>query len=327
MKEPKGRCARYSGKRFRSGSRRSTRNCLPLAAPQPSLDRERLTTPELPVLGRTNSQPQPESSLCETEMPFWTFSLHLPPIRQPLPHLFGGGLGVELLGIERPAPFHELLVSLVLRDRPSLSGTPRSRRSPPTSSGGQARSPSTHSGYRAPFSACRQPSKRISCSQPSPKSYSYSKLKPLAVRGNDLAHLGAERVDRRRFVLPAIVEQLGIAVDDAVDLELVQMRVRPAHRRLDVLVELVQGAVLGLDSPPDRRFDALQRDLELVDCCGRGLRLRLLALSFSVWAGRRRFEADPSGDWRRARRPSAFGHRRPATLRPRPSSYQRLRPR
>jgi len=53
-----------------------------------------------------------------------------------------------------------------------------------------------------------------------------------------------------------------------VDLELVQVRVGPAHRRLDVLVELFERAVPDLDSPPDRRLDVEQRDLELVEEVG-----------------------------------------------------------
>ena len=43
---------------------------------------------------------------------------------------------------------------------------------PPTSSGGQARSPSKQCGYFLPRSLCGRPSNRISWSQPSPKSYS-----------------------------------------------------------------------------------------------------------------------------------------------------------
>ena len=89
--------------------------------------------------------------------------------------------------------------------------------------------------------------------------------KPLAVGGNNPTHLRAERVDRGFLVLPVLAEQLGIAVANAVDLVLVEVGVRPTHRRLDMLVKRVEGAVLDLDSPPDRRPDALERDLELVD--------------------------------------------------------------
>ena len=38
--------------------------------------------------------------------------------------------------------------------------------------------------------------------------------------------------------------QLGVAVKLLADPEVVQVRVRPAHRRLDVFVQLVEGAVL-----------------------------------------------------------------------------------
>lgn len=54
------------------------------------------------------------------------------------------------------------------------------------------------------------------------------------------------------------------------DLEVVQERVGPAHRCLDVFVQLVQRAVLDLDAPPDRRIVVLERDLELVDPLGGG---------------------------------------------------------
>ena len=71
--------------------------------------------------------------------------------------------------------------------------------------------------------------------------------------------------------------QFGVAVKLLADLEMVQMAVRPAHCRLDVFVEFVEGAVLDLDSPPDRGMAFEQGDLELVHRDdGRGrLRFRL----------------------------------------------------
>src|SRR5262245_23133947 len=48
-----------------------------------------------------------------------------------------------------------------------------------------------------------------------------------------------------------LVQQQGVAVVLAPDLEVVQVGVRPAHRRLDVFVQLVQRAVLDLEAPPD----------------------------------------------------------------------------
>src|SRR6185369_5135146 len=54
---------------------------------------------------------------------------------------------------------------------------------PPQSSGGQALSPSTHSGYFALGSTGGVPSNKTSCFQPSPKSYSYLKAKRLPVLG------------------------------------------------------------------------------------------------------------------------------------------------
>ena len=55
------------------------------------------------------------------------------------------------------------------------------------------------------------------------------------------------------------------AVPHAVDDELVQMAVFPAHRCLDDFVEITEGAVLRLDPPPNGRFDADKRHLELED--------------------------------------------------------------
>ena len=65
----------------------------------------------------------------------------------------------------------------------------------------------------------------------------------------DSAYLTAQMVRS----LEAVVEEFGITVPQALDLELVQMAVGPAHRRLDVFVELVERAVLDLNPPPDRR--------------------------------------------------------------------------
>jgi hypothetical protein len=48
----------------------------------------------------------------------------------------------------------------------------------------------------------------------------------------------------------------------------VQVAVGPAQRRLDVLVELVEGAVPHLDAPPDRGAGAEQGDPELVKALG-----------------------------------------------------------
>jgi hypothetical protein len=53
----------------------------------------------------------------------------------------------------------------------------------PAGLGGQARAPSTQTGYRFSRSARRQPSNRTSCRQPSPKSYSYPKRNRLPLFG------------------------------------------------------------------------------------------------------------------------------------------------
>ena len=49
---------------------------------------------------------------------------------------------------------------------------------------------------------------------------------------------------------------------------MVQMAVRPAHRRLNVLVQPVERAILDLDSSPDRGLGTEQGDFELVDGVG-----------------------------------------------------------
>ena len=49
------------------------------------------------------------------------------------------------------------------------------------------------------------------------------------------------------------------------DLKVVKVRVGPAHRRLNMLVKLVQSAVSRLNSPPDRGLEVLKRNLELVE--------------------------------------------------------------
>ncbi len=56
------------------------------------------------------------------------------------------------------------------------------------------------------------------------------------------------------------------------------MGIGPVHRCLDVFVQLVERAILNLDSPPDRRIRFEQRDLELVENGGfdPSLALRLL---------------------------------------------------
>src|SRR5207248_3130551 len=66
-------------------------------------------------------------------------------------------------------------------------------------------------------------------------------------------------------ILKVLLHQHRVAKELFTDLEVVQVRVRPAHRRLNVLVQLVERAVLNLNSPPDRRMAVEQRDLELVN--------------------------------------------------------------
>src|SRR5262249_7503560 len=68
--------------------------------------------------------------------------------------------------------------------------------------------------------------------------------------------------------------RIGLPVVDPTDDELVQMCVRPAHRDLEDLMELVEGDVRpDLDTSPNGRLALFERDFELVD------RHRLGALS------------------------------------------------
>jgi hypothetical protein len=55
---------------------------------------------------------------------------------------------------------------------------------------------------------------------------------------------------------------------DAKDLEPMEMRVRPSHGGLKVLVQLIDRAVLNLDPPPNQGFEVQQRDFELVKTFG-----------------------------------------------------------
>ena len=94
------------------------------------------------------------------------------------------------------------------------------------------------------------------------------------LEGEALAGLGqdfAEHHLRGVFaleVVETVVEKFGIAVPLAFDLELVQVGSGPAHRRLNVFVELVERAVLDLDASPDRSLGSKQRDLELEEEIG-----------------------------------------------------------
>src|SRR5215472_15080291 len=101
--------------------------------------------------------------------------------------------------------------------------------------------------------------------------------KPPAALGQDVAELRGGRVLVRHLVQHRVVP-----IMLAVDPEVVQMAVGPAHRRLDVFVQLVEGAVLDLDAPPDRRARIEQGDLELVKGdslqCGNNLLVHRTAL-------------------------------------------------
>jgi redox-sensitive bicupin YhaK (pirin superfamily) len=84
-------------------------------------------------------------------------------------------------------------------------------------------------------------------------------LKPHSLAGlrDDRADFGHRRISGHVLIRPAPAEQLRVTVTDAADQEVVEVGIGPPHRGLDVLMELVQGAVLHQDAPPDRRPDAL----------------------------------------------------------------------
>ena len=67
-----------------------------------------------------------------------------------------------------------------------------------------------------------------------------------------------------KIIGDVFVEQVGVAVAQAADLELVEMRVGPAHRRLQDVVQLGERRVERYDeAAPDRRLDVLQHDVDL----------------------------------------------------------------
>ena len=55
-----------------------------------------------------------------------------------------------------------------------------------------------------------------------------------------------------------------------------QVRIRPSHRILDVVIQHVEATILNLDTPPDGGLDAQEGDLELVDLFGVGGLMRSL---------------------------------------------------
>src|SRR5262249_32849432 len=85
---------------------------------------------------------------------------------------------------------------------------------------------------------------------------------PAAVR-QDVADPGDRRV-LILHVLEVLLQEHRVAVKLVLDLGVVQVRICPAHRRLDVLMEVVEGAILHLDTSPDRGMAFEERDLELV---------------------------------------------------------------
>ena len=80
-----------------------------------------------------------------------------------------------------------------------------------------------------------------------------------------------------------IVQEIRITVPFPFDLELMQVRVGPAHCGLDVFVQLIECAILNLNPPPDRWFESEQRNLELIEKIRvrlqPGLQLYILQLS------------------------------------------------
>ena len=79
-------------------------------------------------------------------------------------------------------------------------------------------------------------------------------MKPLASLRQDLAE-GRFPGILVVHLHEVFLQEPGVTVEPVVNLEVMQMRVGPAHRQLNTLVELVQVAVSHLNSPPDRRLD------------------------------------------------------------------------
>ena len=187
----------------------------------------------------------------------------LPPSWQSTSHCLGRFLRIEILGIERPCPFQILVVPFMVGigqgfkefgiapDAAHIFGRTRSL---------------TLDAKRILFSlgGTKAALEQHFMLPAVPKVILVLKAAPLAVVGDDLADASTQGIDRQSFFLPAFVEQLGIAMERSLDLELMEVRVCPAHGCLNMFVEFVQGAVLDLNSPTDRRLDFQQRDLELI---------------------------------------------------------------
>src|SRR5581483_10488302 len=86
----------------------------------------------------------------------------------------------------------------------------------------------------------------------------------LAGPGQDVADPRAGRILVAELV-EVLVQQQRVAVKLLTDLEVMQVGVGPAHRRLDALVQLIEGAILDLDAPPNGRTTVLEGKLELVN--------------------------------------------------------------
>jgi hypothetical protein len=87
-------------------------------------------------------------------------------------------------------------------------------------------------------------------------------LELLAGLGNELADVGPSRIEDAEF-LHTLFHQQWIGVLLAADLELMQRRVGPSHRRLDMLMKFVERAIVDLNPALDGRTRLDQRNLEL----------------------------------------------------------------
>lgn len=210
-----------------------------------------------------------------------------PPVRQAFLHLSRRLLGIELLRVEVAAPFHEIFVLLVLLIGKCFKILVEA-------------ADATHIFGRAGPLALK--AERVFLAEfllgtalktnlvfpPIAKIVFVGKAESLPRIGGDVAHLGAGRVHKVELI-KTIFKKFGIAVPLVEDFELVEMRVGPAHRGLDVFVKLVEGAILDLNTSPNRRLRANQRDLKLVDRVRISLGLRLFGLSlFCLYWGRKR---------------------------------------
>ena len=191
----------------------------------------------------------------------------LPPIPQPLFHRLGRRHRVERFGVEGTTdPFQQVLVLLVVR---VLDGFDEIRIAPNAAAIFRRAGSLTFDAKgvllpRLLFRAAFDQNLVI------PGIAEVVFVKEPEFPGSwrdDVAQARGRRILVAELV-EIVTDQYGVAVKLLADLEVVQVRVFPSHRRLDMFVQLVKSAVLDLDAPPDRRLRLPERDLELIQEVG-----------------------------------------------------------